>query len=163
MNWVSESTRIDYFLGWVDQLSAWLHLNEPQIIYIDRLRLLPVGSLGRDLADLLDQQQLTPFTTGFRRKQLHDPVHVLTGYGTDRIGEAEVQAFLLGTRFRVTHLLLGLGLLGAQIGAVNWADAGPRLWQAYLRGQNSSFDLDLWQPETEWHLPLVELRDRFQL
>ncbi|MEH2150743.1 Coq4 family protein, partial [Nostoc sp.] len=83
----------------------------PQIVEIEKLRFLPTGTFGRTWADFLNENNLKPFTTGSRRKQLHDGVHVLTGYGTDFIGEAEVQAFLLGTKFSITNLMLGLGLL----------------------------------------------------
>jgi ubiquinone biosynthesis protein Coq4 len=41
--------------------------------------------------------------SGPRRQQLHDGIHVLTGYGTDPVGEAEVQAFLLGLKVSVSE------------------------------------------------------------
>ncbi len=65
----------------------------PPIVEIEKLRSLPSGTFGRTWADFLDAHHLPPMTTGPRRKQLHDGVHVLTSYGTDPIGEAKVQAF----------------------------------------------------------------------
>lgn len=154
-----ETPWIGPFLNTVDWLGEQLGVNVPPITALEPLRSLPPATLGRSLAAFLDQHRLSPFTTGPRRKQLHDAVHVLTGYETDAIGEAEVQAFLLGTKFHLAHILLGLGLLGliarhqSQLG-VTWS----RLWNAYQRGQTAYFDVDVWQPEEQWHLPLSQVQ-----
>lgn len=144
----------------VDQMSHALGLDVPPVVDLEQLRQLSPGTLGRCLADELDRQQLKPLTTGPRRKQLHDSVHTLTGYGTDPVGELEVQAFLLGSTFRLTHVLLGLGLLRLIHQSVNIEpqQLQKRLWQAYERGQNSSFNLDDWRPEDHWHSPLASVR-----
>jgi len=153
------------FLDCVDQVSDALGLSVPQIVAIEQLRLLPVGSFGRSRADFLDQRQLPPLTTGPRRKQLHDSVHVLAGYDSDAIGEAEVQAFLLGAKFHLANLVLGLGLLrmihrrAPQRPPTVWL----RLRQAYQRGQASSFNVDTWRPEEQWHLPLHQVQKLFKL
>ncbi|MFQ4143741.1 Coq4 family protein [Chlorogloeopsis sp. ULAP02] len=157
--------RIQRFLDLVDRITEKKGLNVPQVVRIEKLRSLPVGSFGRTWADFLDENNIAPFTTGPRRKQLHDGVHILTGYGTDPIGEAEVQAFLLGAKFRLANLLLGLGLLRMIHRQVdkqqkfNW----QRLWQAYQRGFNSHFDPDSWQPELLWHLPLKDVQAMFAI
>ncbi|OLP15721.1 hypothetical protein BST81_24685 [Leptolyngbya sp. 'hensonii'] len=156
---------IPKFLDTVDRIGDQLGLNVPPIADLDALRHLPPGTLGRTLADGLDQAQLAPFTTGPRRKQLHDAVHVLTGYSTDPIGEAEVQAFLLGAKFHPAHILLGLGILHllrhqAELSAaIIWT----RLGQAYQRGLASHFDVDRWHPETQWHLPLAEVQALYRI
>lgn len=87
-------------------------------------------------------------------------MHVPTGYGTDPIGEAEVQAFLLGAKFTLTNLILGLALLRVIYKNLNDLQqfTGDRLWQAYQRGCNSQFDPDTWQPELLWHLPLTDVQ-----
>ncbi|MDM9380283.1 Coq4 family protein [Chlorogloeopsis sp. ULAP01] len=105
------ASRIQKFLDLVDRITEKKGLNVPQVVYVEKLRSLPVGSFGRTWADFLDKNNIVPFTTGPRRKQLHDGIHILTGYGTDPIAEAEVQAFLLGAKFRLANLLIGLGLL----------------------------------------------------
>ena len=138
------------------------------IVNPEQLYRLPRGSLGRSLADFLDQQQLELFQTGPRRKQLHDSVHVLTGYGTDPIGEAEVQAFLLGANFHLAHVLLVGGLLHfihRRIAPLPLfrTDIRQRLWAAYWRGQRSIFDVDTWQPEAQWHLPLSQVQTLFHV
>lgn len=157
-----------YFLKLVDSLSDAAGVSVPAFVNLDALRQMPPGSLGRAWADLLDAEQLTPLTGGPRRKQLHDGVHVLTGYGTDPIGEAEVQAFLLGTKPHLAQVALGLGTLGLIHRRVarfplRQPEIRDRLWSAYRRGRASRFDVDRWQPETQWHLPLSDVRADFGL
>ncbi len=160
-------TFVDQFLSVIDQISVGLGLNEPQILTIEYLSMLPTESLGYQWAFHLKSQGLQPFTTGPRRKQLHDGVHVLTGYGTDLMGEMEVQAFLLGCHFRFSHLILLLGLTRLSHEQGLWITAEQsidlRLRAAYERGCRSSFDLDGWQPEQNWGIPLTAVRTFYQL
>jgi ubiquinone biosynthesis protein COQ4 len=160
---------IAQFLDSVDLVFGKMGLNVPQVVNIEQLRSLPAGTFGRTLANFITEKQLIPFTSGPRRKQLHDSVHILTGYGTDPIGEAEVQAFLLGAKFHLFHILISLGLLRmirAQM-KQNSANLSPqvrsRLIQAYQRGCNSSFDVDNWQLETMWEWPVERVQAFFQV
>ncbi|MEB3292905.1 MAG: hypothetical protein VKJ24_07080 [Synechococcales bacterium] len=169
----------DTFLGWktptpeqflarVDQLGDRLSLNVPPVFTLAQLAALPAGSLGHTLAEHFLKTGLQPLTSGPRRKQLHDAVHVLTGYGTDPVGELEVQAFMLGAKFFPTHLFLAIALLhladrqrhplGLSHGTLI-----QRMHQAYQRGQRSSFDIDRWQPERQWHLPLQTVQQMLHL
>jgi ubiquinone biosynthesis protein Coq4 len=162
--------RIQRFFQNLDQLSDRLGMSVPPIVDLEELRSLPTGTLGRAWADSLDRHHLTPLTTGPRRKQLHDGVHVLTGYGVDLIGEAEVQAFLLGTKKQLTHLVLLIGLLSGirqqrRHGQLNLSThtIRSRLRQAYQRGQRSQFDVDTWQPERLWNCPLEQVQTMFDI
>ncbi|MEO0826213.1 MAG: hypothetical protein AAFW84_08880 [Cyanobacteria bacterium J06635_15] len=173
-------TAAQRFLNTISTLTRWFGLSVPPIVDVDYLRSLPTGSFGRAWADNLDAHGLKPLTEGLRRQQLHDGIHVLTGYGTDPLGETEVQAFLIGAKFRLAHVLLTLGLLRgilrqyrqrqieqpaspeslqAEFSKMVW----PRLWYAYQRGRQSTLDPDTWQPELLWHLDLEAVRDRFRL
>jgi len=155
---------IQRFLERVDQISDRLHLSVPPLVHLEELRQLPPGTLGRSLADHLDENHLQPFTTGPRRKQLHDLVHVLTGYDTSPIGEAEVQAFLLGATFHFTHILLGLGtvrLIYRQM--PQCPEVWERLWRAYQRGKASSYGGDRGYLETQWERPLTEVQALFHI
>jgi ubiquinone biosynthesis protein Coq4 len=129
------------------------------------LKTLPPDSLGGNLANFLEKESLAPLVTGPRRKQLHDVVHVLTGYGTDLVGEAEVQAFLLGAKFHPLNLFLGLGLLRAirRNRVLSPSKLRPRLWQAYQQGRKSRLDVDRWEPELKWALPLSEIQAQLNL
>ncbi len=161
---------VQCFLSVFDWFSDRFDLSVPQIVNLAELQPLPVGSLGRSLADFLDQHQLQPFENGLRRKQLHDSVHVLTGYGSDPLGEAEVQAFLVGAKFSALNLAIGLGLLVAirrnhlrGLASCPPALVRQRCRAAYQRGCRSCFDPNRWQPETQWALPLAQVRQQYNL
>ncbi len=158
-------THVENFLYLVDIIGESIGLNVPQIVEIEKLRSLPPNTLGHTLVEFLQSNQLSPLTTGPRRKQLHDSVHVITGYGIDPIGEAEVQAFLLGSKFHLAQIILGLGLLGIITKQIvntpnnhSYNHILQRLWNAYQRGCNSQFNIDTWKPELQWHLPLTQVQ-----
>ncbi len=153
--------RLQQLLDLLDRQAEAQGLAVPQIVYVEKLQQLPLGTFGRTWADFLAQNNLKPFTTGPRRKQLHDGIHVVTGYGTDLMGEAEVQAFLLGAKFRLINLLLGLGLLRIIYKKQGQQLSWDRLWQAYQRGSHSNLNPDTWQPELLWHLPLTDVQASF--
>ena len=162
-----QGARARRFLGVLNWVHTQLGLNVAPIVEIDDLRSLPPDSLGRAWVNHLVEHDLEPFDHAPRRQQLHDGVHVLTGYGTDLIGEAEVQAFLLGAKWRLAHVLLLAGLLRGLARQRRFADDSlsraavrSRLKTAYRRGQQSGFDPDTWQPEYLWGMPLVEVRSR---
>ena len=161
-----QGARARRFLGVLNWVHTQLGLNVAPIVEIDDLRSLPPDSLGRAWVNHLVEHDLEPFDHAPRRQQLHDGVHVLTGYGTDLIGEAEVQAFLLGAKWRLAHVLLLAGLLrglarrSVNANALSHGEGRSRLKTAYHRGQQSGFDPDTWQPERLWELPLVEVRSR---
>jgi ubiquinone biosynthesis protein Coq4 len=149
--------RIDRFLEAVDQVAEFFGQNVPQIVDLEKLRGLSPGTLGREWANFLDRNHLFPLTTGPRRKQLHDGVHILTGYGTDPLGEAEVQAFLFGAKFRLPHLLLLVGLI-RPIKQQPRRGKIQSLWRAYRRGIRSCFDIDRWEPQLLWDFSLADVQ-----
>ncbi|MEL6222612.1 MAG: hypothetical protein AAFR31_08245 [Cyanobacteria bacterium J06627_8] len=158
------------FFAVTDWLAEHTGRSVPAIVDIEQLRSLSVGSFGRAWADSLDEQGLTALSTGPRRKQLHDGIHVLTGYSTDPLGEAEVQAFLLGAKFHVAQILLGLALLPVIRIQVNSSNRTltksiirDRLWAAYQRGVQSTFDPDTWQPEWLWEQSLETVQMKFNV
>jgi ubiquinone biosynthesis protein COQ4 len=157
--------RLQQFLDFLDSIAEARGRTVPQIVEIEKLRSLPAGTFGRTWADFLHEHNLKPFTTGGRRKQLHDGIHILTGYGTDPINEAEVQAFLLGAKFQIFHIILGLGILRVIYKNLDYRQqfSWDRLWKAYQRGRNSHFDPDTWQPELLWHLPLTDVQALFSV
>lgn len=159
---------VSHFLNTVDAIATPLGLSVPPIASMETLRQLPSDTLGGALVHFLDRHQLTLFTTGPRRKQLHDVIHVLTGYGTDGINELEVQAFLLGIKLNPFNLLIGTGLLrvthsqGTRFPLWN-ADVRQRLWIAYQRGRASNLDIDRWDPQEYWALPLSQVRQMLSI
>lgn len=156
---------IQHFFNFIDNVAEARGTTVPQIVELEKLRSFEEGTLGRVWADFLDENNLQPLTTGMRRKQLHDGIHVITGYGSDFIGEAEVQAFLLGTKFGLLNFLIAIGLLPVIYKRLpdKAKEAKQRMWKAYQRGQNSKLNPDTWQPELLWHLPLTEVQAMFSL
>ncbi|TNE85586.1 MAG: hypothetical protein EP330_25020 [Deltaproteobacteria bacterium] len=82
---------------------------------------------------------------------VHDLHHLLTGYGTDEIGEGEVSAWALGAGNR--HHLFGLiydcgGFL------VGLPQAPGRLFQAFVRGRRGRTLYD--RPAQHWLAMSVE-------
>jgi ubiquinone biosynthesis protein COQ4 len=71
-----------------------------------------------------------------RLNVMHDLWHVLTGYGTDPLGEAALIAF---SHAQIPNRSFPLLLLGAVIkGPKSWDLAWPRyLWRAYRRGRRA--------------------------
>jgi len=151
------------FFNLIDNLSEVGGKNVPQIVKIEELRSCKQGSFGKAWADFLLGNNLQPLTTGFRRKQLHDGIHVLTDYGSDPIGEAELQAFLLGAKFGLLNLVIGLGLLRVIRKRLpnQTSSARQRMWKAYQRGQSCKLNPDTWEPELLWDLPLNEVKAMF--
>ena len=157
---------VTYFLHAIDGIAGVLGRDVPPIVQIETLRSQPTGTLGRELVNSLDRDQLDPFTTGPRRKQLHDSIHILAGYGTDPVGEAEVQAFLLGACCHPLHLILSLGLVNIirrRCPEISLPQLHQRLHRAYQRGWQSSFHPNTWRPEDQWHWPLTQVRSQFGL
>lgn len=159
----SQTQRIQRFFRVLDNIAAARGLNEKQIVDINKLRLLPQGSFGRTWADFLDQNNLQPLTSGSRRKQLHDGIHVLCSYGSDIIGEAQVQAFILGAKFSFGNLAIGLGIL--RIIRKRFPEKLPlvkdKIKIAYQRGRQANFDPDSWEPELLWSETLIDVQNMF--
>jgi ubiquinone biosynthesis protein Coq4 len=158
---------VQKFLDGIDRVARGL--DAPQLVRVEELRAMPAGTFGRAWADFLDGHQLQPLTSGPPREQLHDGIYVLTGYGTDAIDKAQVQAFLLGAKLRPVNLMLLLGLLAAvdkqrqQCADRQYNCPWKYLWSAYQRGRNSLFDPDDWEPELLWPFPLQDVRDLFRI
>lgn len=163
-----QAQRLEKFLQLVHWAGHRLGNDVPPIVDMAALRSFPTGSLGHAWVKHLDDTGLEPFRKGPRRLQLHDGLHVLTGYGTDPVGEAEVQAFLMGARFRVVHGLLLLGLLRTvhrqrrhKRIPLSADQVRSRLLNAYGMGRACRFDPDTWQPETQWRQSLADVQAAF--
>lgn len=146
----------------IDRLADQRGSSVPPVTTREQLQACPPHSLGRAWIDLVTANGYSLLTSGPRRKQLHDAIHVLTGYGTDDWGELEVQAFLLGCKFHSFHLPLIAGLLrrllmaGELRGA--WVD---RVRAAYDRGRFAAptFDPDTWPAEYLLDMPIPIAQD----
>ncbi|MCT2558066.1 Coq4 family protein [Tsuneonella sp. YG55] len=107
-----------------------LRAAEPELAPIlddhDALRKLPAGSVAHAYCDFMESEGLTAAGLvaesekagrprhddlvqwfGFRQRDTHDLMHVLTGYGRDALGEQCVLLFTHGQQPAPGHLLLG--------------------------------------------------------
>jgi ubiquinone biosynthesis protein COQ4 len=137
---------------------------------------LPEGTLGHEFARYFRDNKISPFETtielksdidyiGKRYRETHDLLHLLTGYGTDVIGEMELQAYALGNLgIRTAALILLVGALGQlkdkeRQAGVDLSVYARRVWAAYHRGRASRLFLDFWF-EDHWQTPVATLRER---
>jgi len=132
----------------------------------------PERSLGRAYATYFEENEIIPFHppelpvstaqdyVATRLREVHDVFHVVTGYGTDDIGELELQWFNLGNLgwgplpFLVIVASFFQGRMTKHGGL--WAVC-KRAGAAYQRGRRSrTLASILW--EDYWHMPLCELQ-----
>ncbi len=139
----------------------------------DALRALPEGTVGRAYVDFVERAGISPEGiiaasiegsrvhdqlpdemrwTGDRMRDTHDLWHVVTGYGTDLVGEAAVLAFSYAqTKNPGVGLIV---LLGMKKGDAN---VRRTLFQAYRRGRRAAWLVDVaWESMLE--RPLAEVR-----
>jgi ubiquinone biosynthesis protein COQ4 len=93
-----------------------------------------------------------------RINAMHDLWHVLTGYGTDELGEAALLAF---SHAQIPNRSFPLLLTAAAVmGPKSWDLAWPRyLWRAYRRGRRATL-LTAAPYEELLPLPVAEVRER---
>jgi ubiquinone biosynthesis protein COQ4 len=135
---------------------------------------LPEGTLGHEFARYFRDNKISPFETtlelkndvdfiGKRYRETHDLLHVLTGYGTDVVGEMEVQAYALGNLgIRTAVLILLFGTfehLKVPQSGVGRSEYLRRLWAAYRRGRASQQFLGF-RFEHHWETPVATLSAR---
>jgi ubiquinone biosynthesis protein COQ4 len=141
-------------------------------ISLATLGALPTRSLGRAYAAYFDANGLTPFDpprlnvetaedyVATRLREVHDVFHVVTGYGTDDIGELELQWFNCGN--------LGWGPLPILVFVASFAlgrmtkygglwSVCKRARAAYRRGRRSRVLASLFW-EDYWHTPVRDLQ-----
>jgi ubiquinone biosynthesis protein COQ4 len=138
---------------------------------LNALERLPEGTLGHSFARYFSDNKISPFETTFeikndidfiskRYRETHDLLHVLTGYGTDVMGEMEVQAYALGNlgiRTAVLILLFGtLGQLKERLPGIDLSVYLRRVRAAYRRGRASQQFLGFWF-EHHWETPVATL------
>ena len=141
---------------------------------LSALERLPEGTLGREFARYFRDNKLSPFKTtlelkndidyiGKRYRETHDVLHLLTGYGTDVVGEMELQAYALGNLgIQTAKLILVFGTFGQikeRQPGVGMSEYLRRLKAAYQRGRASRLFLDVWY-EHHWETPVATLSTR---
>jgi ubiquinone biosynthesis protein COQ4 len=110
---------------------------------------LEEGTVGREFARYFAENGIVPLECEWDvradsdyllqwYRQTHDLHHILTGYGTDAVGEMEVQAFMLGNiGFRHSVFILVASALVRPAGLPPLWKYWDRLLAAYRRGKKS--------------------------
>ncbi|MET0384936.1 MAG: Coq4 family protein [Polyangiales bacterium] len=118
-------------------------------IDLDVLQALPRDTLGHAFARYYADNGIAPFESPYvvrndvdfavkRFRETHDLVHVVTGYGTDALGEMELQAFLVGNLgLRTSILILTFAALLRPHGLPPIWKYTDKLKRAYRRGRES--------------------------
>jgi ubiquinone biosynthesis protein COQ4 len=116
---------------------------------LDLLRRLKEGTVGRAYAQYYADNGILPFESPYEvrndgdylmkwYRETHDLHHIVTAYGTDPVGEMEVQAFALGNLgFRHSLFILTLTALLRPLGIAPVWTYWSRLRAAYQRGKQS--------------------------
>lgn len=127
--------------------------DRPITLNIESSRLLPNGTLGREVARFIDENHFTPITDGDLIQRTHDIWHVLTGLSPSIEDEFMLQAFTRAQVFRPSSALLVLyGVMTKQV-AVSSAIASLK------RGRQAQ-RLTQWNLEADWEKPLEEVRQK---
>jgi ubiquinone biosynthesis protein COQ4 len=154
----------------------------PVLSDLESLQALPEGSLGREYARFMDEEELSvtdfaeaslasmseldyrdqrAWTLAQRLRDMHDLIHVVSGYGRDLLGEMAVLSFSSGGRKPSENYRLAFILRLAQwkFARAGRPDAAAVLRAAAERGASAAF-----LPALEWEhllpLPLPVVRER---
>lgn len=131
---------------------------------------LPEGTLGRALARYYLDNRLSPFASRYqvrdeveylakRYREVHDVLHVVTGYGTDPLSELELQAFVFGNiGLRQCLLILTMTALLRPMGTPWVWTYADRLLTAYRRGRASKNVAVQPRYEHHWTSTVEEVR-----
>lgn len=122
-------------------------------INLEALRQLPEGTLGREVARYLDENNFEPLNSGDWIQRTHDVWHVLTGLSPSEEDELILQAFTRAQVFRPSSAILVLA--GLLIGKCNLSD----IIQGIQHGKIAESLID-WDIESDWATPLVEVRQK---
>jgi ubiquinone biosynthesis protein COQ4 len=143
-----------------------------QTVSLATMSELPPESLGREYAAYFDANGITPFEppalpietdheyVATRLREAHDVFHVVTGYGTDEIGELELQWFNRGNLGHGPLPLIMILAFFFQGRAKKYGGMWTvlkRVRAAYRRGKRSrALASVIW--EDYWRMPASDVR-----
>lgn len=123
---------------------------------VEESRLLPDGTLGREVARFLDENGFEPINSGDWIQQTHDVWHVLTGFSSSAHDEILLQIFTRAQLFRPTSAVVVL--VGLLIDLCSFQE----IRQVLKMGKQAQPLID-WDIESDWKTPLAEVRQRLNV
>ncbi|HCF27279.1 MAG TPA: hypothetical protein DEV81_08780 [Cyanobacteria bacterium UBA11049] len=123
---------------------------------LKKSRLLPDGTLGREVARFLDENGFEPINSGDWIQQTHDVWHVLTGFSSSAHDEIMLQIFTRAQVFRPTSAVVVL------VGLVTDLCNFQEIRQVLKMGKQAQPLID-WDIESDWRTPLAEVRQRLNV
>lgn len=143
---------------------------------LPRLRTLPAGSFGREVAAFMDARRLDPSALPHRPApddaswlrahlyETHDLWHVATGFDTDVPGEVGLQAFYMAQfPARLASILLAIIFTNTFLYKFDERDARmSELVRGWQLGKQAAPLLGVRWDEL-WHVPLADVRARLRL
>jgi len=150
---IMEDKRLEFFLMLARTINPQINYHREFSIDPEKLRQLPDGTLGREVARFLDENGFDPINSGDFIQRSHDVWHVLTGLSNSEADELKIQAFARAQVFRPTSTILVLaGLLTKKCHF-------PEIKQAFKNGKVAK-NLIEWDIESDWKTPLAEVREK---
>jgi ubiquinone biosynthesis protein COQ4 len=161
----------EVYARWAERMRArpeWRRILEQRTTVFrehdfERFSRMPEGTLGHAFTRYFIDNGIEPFSYDFpviddveflakRYRETHDIHHIVTGYGTDPVGEVEVQAFYVGNMGLRHSAFISLVSCLTACGGHEW-NVVPfirKLHAAYLRGKASQMLLgvpfdELWE------------------
>lgn len=122
-------------------------------IDLDRLRQLPEGTLGNEVAKFIDRHEFDPIESGDWIQRTHDIWHVVTGLSPSVQDELTLQAFTRAQVFRPSSAIFVL--IGLLAGHCSVHD----ICQGLKLGIVARSFLD-WDIESDWATPLSDVRHK---
>jgi ubiquinone biosynthesis protein COQ4 len=148
-----QDSRFSILLKIAQTINPQIKTNQLFYLDLDKLRQLPVGTLGYEVAHFIDSHGFDLLDSGDWIQRTHDVWHVLTGLSPSLQDELRLQAFTRAQVFRPSCAIFVLaGLLTRHC---HFEDIVSGLKQ----GKMASNLLD-WDIESDWETPLVEVRQK---
>jgi ubiquinone biosynthesis protein COQ4 len=148
-----QDSRLSILLKLAQTINPQIQTDRSFHIDLDKLRQLPVGTLGYEVACFIDSNGFDPFDSGDWIQRTHDVWHVLTGLSPSVQDELRLQAFTRAQVFRPSSAILVL------VGLLTRNCQLEDILRGLQHGKMASQLID-WDIESDWETPLTEVRQK---
>lgn len=148
-----EKGSLGFILKMAQTINPQIYPEKELSLNLEELRQLPEGTLGREVAHFLDENDFEPLKSGDWIQRTHDVWHVVTGLSPSTNNEFILQAFTRSQVFRPSSAILVLA--GLLIHKCNLKE----ITNAIKNGRMATKLID-WDIESDWATPLDEVRKK---